>query len=118
MPLRPRDGAFSAVLAATATLLVACSAASPLKTPASPGSPVDAALANKVYLALNASPVYYFRHVDVRVDDGVANLSGYVWSTDALYAARRIAARVPGVTGVQTGNLELERNGRALGSAR
>jgi osmotically-inducible protein OsmY len=56
--------------------------------------------------------VYYFRHVDVRVDNGVADLSGYVWSTDAIYAARKIASNVPGVTSVRTNQLQLERNGR------
>jgi len=39
-------------------------------------------------------------------------LSGYVWSTDAIYRARAIARNVPGVTGVATSQLELERNGR------
>jgi osmotically-inducible protein OsmY len=75
-------------------------------------------LANAVYTALNADPVYYFRHVDVRIDNGVAYLSGYVWSTDALYGARRIARSVPGVTGVVTAQLELERNGRSNGVTR
>jgi osmotically-inducible protein OsmY len=72
----------------------------------------DEVLANIVYTQLNADPTYYFRHVDVRVDDGVADLSGYVWSTDAIYAARKIASNVPGVTGVRTSQLQLERNGR------
>jgi len=76
----------------------------------------DEILANIVYSELNADPVYYFRHVDVTVDNGVAHLSGYVWSTDAIYAARRIASHVPGVTGVRTNQLELERNGRSGGS--
>lgn len=75
-------------------------------------------VANAVYFRLNADPIYYFRHVDVRVDHGVAHLSGYVWSTDAIYRARRIAQSVPGVTGVVTSQLELERNGRSNGVSR
>jgi len=66
--------------------------------------------ADRVYAALNADPTYYFRHVDVRVDHGVAHLSGYVWSTDALYRAKQITARVPGVSGV-VNEMELEREG-------
>jgi osmotically-inducible protein OsmY len=78
----------------------------------------DDLLANTVYSRLNADPTYYFRHVDVRVDNGVAYLSGYVWSTDALYAARRITAGIPGVQQVSTNGLELERNGRNSGVTR
>jgi osmotically-inducible protein OsmY len=76
----------------------------------------DEILANTVYSELNADPIYYFRHVDVRVDNGVAHLSGYVWSTDAIYRARKIASQTPGVTRVVTNQLELERNGRSSGS--
>jgi len=78
----------------------------------------DEALANTVYSQLNADPMYYFRHVDVRVDNGVAHLSGYVWSTDAIYQARKIAMKIPGITGVSTNQLQLERNGRDTGPAR
>jgi osmotically-inducible protein OsmY len=75
----------------------------------------DEALANTVYSALNANPTYYYRHVNVSVDDRVATLSGYVWSTDAIYNARKIAGQVPGITRVVTTQLELERNGRDNG---
>jgi len=78
----------------------------------------DEVLANIVYSELNADPLYYFRHVDVQVDNGVAHLSGYVWSADAIYQARKIARNVPGVTGVSTSQLQLERNGRDTGPAR
>ena len=67
---------------------------------------------------MNADPIYYFRHVNVSVDHGVAQLSGYVWSTDAIYHARYIAQSVPGVTGVVTSQLELERNGFSSGVTR
>jgi osmotically-inducible protein OsmY len=76
----------------------------------------DEVLAGAVYSALNADPMYYFRHVDVTVDSGVAHLSGYVWSTDAIYRARHIASQTPGVTRVVSNQLELERNGRSGGS--
>jgi osmotically-inducible protein OsmY len=74
----------------------------------------DTATAERVYTALEANPVYYFRDVEVSVDYGVARLSGYVWTTDALYAAQNITRRVPGVTGVQDA-LELERQGNRGG---
>jgi osmotically-inducible protein OsmY len=92
----------------------AASAASPALTP----SGADERLATTVYQALNADPVYFYRHVDVRVDDGVADLSGYVWTTDAIYRARQIARSVPGVRRVVTSQLQLERNGPANGVTR
>ena len=63
-----------------------------------------------MYAALNADPSYFFRHVDVRVDSGVVQLGGYIWSSEALYRAKQIAARVPGVTLV-VNDMELERGG-------
>jgi len=108
---------------AVATLTVSCASAPPRPSLPSASESVrselgatDAILANTVYSELNADPIYYFRHVDVSVDNGVAHLSGYVWSTDAIYQARKIAMRVPGVTGVSTNQLELERNDRSSGS--
>jgi BON domain len=108
----------------TVTLLVAgalaasCATTGPIAPPPPAHSGADALLANDVYLALNADPVYFYRHVDVRVDDGVADLSGYVWSTDAIYRARRIARGVPGINRVVTSHLELEREGFSNGRAR
>jgi hypothetical protein len=113
------------VLIAVAALTVSCASAPP--KPSAPTAAesmrselgaTDEILANIVYSELNADPTYYFRHVDVRVDNGVAHLSGYVWSADAIYQARKIARNVPGVTGVSTNQLELERNGRDTGPAR
>jgi hypothetical protein len=105
------------VMAVVATLAVSCAATPP---PASmPRGAVsalveqgdaDQRLADAVYSALNADPIYFYRHVDVSVADGVADLSGYVWSTDAIYRARKIARGVSGITGVATTHLELERN--------
>jgi osmotically-inducible protein OsmY len=104
-----------------AMVLAASCAAAPPESAASPGgeSPAkqtaDDLLASAIYSALNADPIYYFRHVNVQVHDGVAHLSGYVWSTDAIYRARAIAAHTKGVTRVVSNQLELERNGRGTG---
>jgi BON domain len=110
---------WSAAVIAAVTLTTSCATTPPARPPptatqsARPEQGVtDNTLANTVYSELNADPVYFYRHVDVRVDGGVVDLSGYVWSTDAIYHARRIASSVPGVTRVVTSSLELERNGR------
>jgi hypothetical protein len=109
-----------AVLSAAATLAASCATAPPgpptaAQSARSEQGATDDVLANAVYSELKADPTYYFRHVDVNVDSGVAHLSGYVWSTDAIYRARTIALNVPGITGVVTSQLELERNGRDNG---
>jgi osmotically-inducible protein OsmY len=105
--------------ALAASVVAAACATSSSMAPSSPApNSADERLANGVYQALNADPVYFYRHVDVRVDRGVADLSGYVWSTDAIYHARRVARAVPGVTRVVTNHLELERNGQANGVTR
>lgn len=66
------------------------------------------ATSEQISAALEANPIYYFRDVEVEVDYGVARLSGYVWTTDALYHAQQIARSVPGVAGVRN-EMELER---------
>jgi osmotically-inducible protein OsmY len=72
----------------------------------------DAVTAQQVYTALNSDPTYYFRHVDVHVQQGVVTLSGYVWSTPAIYRAKEIVSAVPGVARV-VDEMELERDGVA-----
>jgi osmotically-inducible protein OsmY len=72
----------------------------------------DAVTAEQVYAVLNADQIYYFRHVDVNVRNGVATLSRYVWEPQAIYRAQKIAARVPGVTRV-VDQMELGREGVA-----
>lgn len=101
-------GALRAVLTTIFTLSAGCSTAPPRSAEE---IRADEVTAEQVYTALNADPIYLFRHVDVRVDAGVTDLSGYVWSADAIYRAKQIARAVPGVTRVVTNNLELERNG-------
>lgn len=105
-------------LLAASVLAASCASTAPIRPPSSAQSSADEGLANTVYLALNADPVYFYRHVDVAVDNGVADLSGYVWSADAIYRARQIASNVRGVTRVVTNHLELERNGFSNGRAR
>ena len=108
-------GARGTVLAAAAGLAAACSTAPP-RSPVQTES--DRTVADRVYAALDADPTYFYRHVDVRVEDGVADLSGYVWTTNAIYRAREIARQVSGVTRVVTSHLELERKGLTKGRAR
>jgi osmotically-inducible protein OsmY len=105
-----RKGGAHTVLA-SAAMIVACASSAP-KSPDQERA--DAATAERVYAALEANPIYYFRDVEVAVDYGVARLSGYVWTTDALYRAQEIARRVPGVSGVQN-TMELERQGNRGG---
>ena len=105
-------------LLAIAALVASCATAPPQPSPPPGAGSTDELLANAIYAKLNANPTYYFRHVDVRLESGVAHLSGYVWSTDAIYRARKIALKVPGITGVSTSQLQLERNGRDTGPAR
>ena len=68
----------------------------------------DEELTQAISSALNADPNYYYRHVNVRVDKGVAKLSGYVDSSAAIYRARSIAGKVPGVTRVETNHLKID----------
>jgi osmotically-inducible protein OsmY len=104
-----------ATLAATLLAAVACSTTPPRSAEQIRG---DESIGQQVYAALNADPTYFYRHVDVRVDDGVADLSGHVWSTDAIYRARQITRAVPGVKRVVTSHLELEREGLNRGHGR
>jgi osmotically-inducible protein OsmY len=94
-----------AVLGVSAAALIACASAPP-KSPEQQRA--DAATADRVYAALEANPIYYLRDVEVSVDSGVTELSGYVWTTSALYAAQDIARGVPGVTRVSD-KMQLER---------
>src|SRR5215472_16660970 len=70
----------------------------------------DEALTKAIRSALDADPYHFFRHVTVRVDNGVATLGGFVNSSSAIHRARTIASNVPGVTRVVSGNLTLQPN--------
>jgi len=78
----------------------------------------DEAITKAIQSALTADPHHFFRHVNVRVDNGVATLSGFVHSSSSIFRARTIATNTPGVTRVSTSQLQLERNGRDTGPAR
>jgi len=109
-------------LIATVTLSVYGSAAlpqgaPPTGQPAPSGQPArdaagasDEEIASAITSALNADPHHFFRHVNVRVDNGVATLSGFVHSSSSIFRARTIATNTPGVTRVVTSNLTLEPN--------
>ena len=60
----------------------------------------DEALAVCVERALLEDSAIYARHIDVDVTRGVVRLSGFVWTSDDLYEAKRVAANVRGVTAV------------------
>jgi osmotically-inducible protein OsmY len=101
-----------AIIGALALLTLTVSTGHAATSPVRPQveTRADQVTAGPVYDALNADPIYFFRHVDVRVRKGVATLSGYVWDVQTIYRAREIAARVPGVTRV-VDRMELEDSG-------
>jgi osmotically-inducible protein OsmY len=98
-----------AALALAALLIATASAADPADPiTASGSSRADRATAERVYSALDHDPVYFYQHINVRVDDGVAHLSGHVLGTESLYHAQRVARHVSGVKAVVS-ELHLER---------
>jgi osmotically-inducible protein OsmY len=92
----------------SAAVFVAACAGTPPRTASQVSA--DHVLADRVAMALDSDPTYYFRHVDVQADDGEVLLSGYVWSDQAIRRAELIASGVPGVTSVAD-QLDLEREG-------
>jgi osmotically-inducible protein OsmY len=102
------------LIAAIALSMYCSSASSQAGAPPTPqpaqavASTSDEELTKAVSSALNADPNYYYRHVNVRVDKGVAKLSGYVDSSAAIYRARSVAGKVPGVTRVETNHLKID----------
>jgi osmotically-inducible protein OsmY len=121
MPSESKMPRLSALIATVAISVYGSSAfpqgASPTGEPAPTGQPArnvagtsDEAIANAITSALNADPNHFFRHVNVRVDNGVATLSGFVHSSSSIFRARTIATNTPGVTRVVTSNLTLEPN--------
>ena len=53
----------------------------------------DAELVDQVQAALKADPGLYARHINVRADNGVVTLSGYVWTPEELVEAEQDAER-------------------------
>jgi osmotically-inducible protein OsmY len=70
----------------------------------------DRETAARVQAALDADKLLYAKHISVRVDNGVARLSGYVWDPPDIGEARSVAEMVDGVSAV-VNDLELQRNG-------
>ena len=97
-----------AVLAVAALAASGC-AVHPARSTAQRAS--DDQVAAQVEQALLRDPDIYARHIDVDVERGVVHLSGYVWSANELYKARRVAATVPGVIQVVS-QIELMVGGR------
>jgi osmotically-inducible protein OsmY len=93
-------------------LLAACASSPPRSAPE---AQADTVTAERIYTALREDPKFYFQHVDVSVVDGVAHLSGQVWTADALFQAQKIARAIPGVVRVENA-MELVRPGVRGGS--
>ena len=114
MPLTSATPRIPALIAAIALSVYGSSAWSQAAAPPSGQPPQavastsDEGLTKAVSSALDADPNYYFRHVNVKVAKGVAKLSGYVDSSAAIYRARSIAGKVPGVTRVETNHLKID----------
>jgi osmotically-inducible protein OsmY len=104
------NGRVSRLAVCVAALAAAACTAQPQRSPAERAT--DQALAARVEMALADNPRIYARHIDVDATGGIVALSGYVWSTGELYAAREIAASVPGVLRVDS-ELELKLGGRS-----
>jgi osmotically-inducible protein OsmY len=101
---------FVAVAAAVVAAVVAAGCAT--QPPRTEGErAADDELAARVDRALLSDSAMYARHIDVDATQGVVRLSGFVWSSDDLYEAKRVAANVPGVKAV-IDQLELMVGGR------
>jgi osmotically-inducible protein OsmY len=87
--------------------VLAC-ASGPPKTDAQ--RQADKETVERVQSALDADRLLYAKHVNVRADNGVVRLSGFVWDPSDLGEAQRIAEGVEGVAKV-VNDLELQRNG-------
>jgi len=98
----------SAVVPTGVAMLVTACATDPPRTLEQQQSDMNAM--QEFYSRLESERDYYYPHVAIRVQNGVAHLSGYVWNTRALYHAKDVANSVPGITSV-VDTLELERDG-------
>ena len=98
MSIRPAIRIPQVVIIIAAMLAVAACTTQPRRTPAE--RVADDAVAAKVQQALLSDPQIYARHIDVDAERGVVRLSGFVWSSEDFFEAKRVAATVPGVTGV------------------
>ena len=98
----------SAVTYTGVAILAGACAADPPRTLEQQQSDMNAM--KEFYSRLESDQSYYYPHVTIRVENGVAHLSGYVWNAQALYHAKDVANKVPGITSV-VDTLEVERDG-------
>ena len=113
------------VLARTAAAILCTAVASAIAGPGDQGggpptttnqsdanrqTPSDSRTAEDIDRRLKSDPYHLFRHVNVTVQDGVARLGGFVYSSDALEKAKQIARETPGVRRVDN-EMNLQRNG-------
>jgi len=96
--------------ALTVTVLCCASACSTTSHKTTEQQLADKETAERVQSALSADSRIYARHITVRADSGVVHLGGYVWNSEDLYEAQRVAETVPGVSSV-VDEMELEREG-------
>ena len=87
-----------AALAIALSCLAAACVMHPPKTAAEREADKD--LVDRVDASLKADPGLYSRHINLRADNGVVTLSGYVWTTEELVKAKQDAERVAGVVKV------------------
>ena len=98
----------SAVTCTGVIMFAAACAADPPRTLEQQQS--DRNATKEFYSRLDSDQNYYYPHVTIRVENGVAHLGGHVWNEQALYHAKDVASSVPGITSV-VDTLELERDG-------
>jgi osmotically-inducible protein OsmY len=70
----------------------------------------DKELSAKVEAALNADKSLFAKHITAHANNGVVELSGFVWESGDFEEAIYVTQNVPGVTKV-VNDLELNRNG-------
>jgi osmotically-inducible protein OsmY len=97
---------FRAALAAVVVSGAVACAMGPPKTAAE--RQADSDTADRVTAALNADSTLFARHITVRADRGVVDLSGYVWTPVELSEAVQTAETVRGVTKV-VNRMEVDR---------
>jgi len=93
------------IFAAAVGGLTACLSGPP-KTPEQ--RQADKELSDQVQTALASDKTLYSRHINVRADNGVVTLSGYVWTPEELVAAPQVAQSVAGVSKV-VNRIEVDR---------
>jgi osmotically-inducible protein OsmY len=98
------------ILRAALAVALSCAAAAcvmqPPKTAAEREADKD--LVDRVDASLKADPGLYARHINLRADNGVVTLSGYVWTTEELVKAKQDAELVSGVVKV-VNRMEVDR---------